>query len=102
MLGFPSPTMAKPPEYPTLAVVDARPAVHVQGHRRDKPAQAGQGTAAKDEAGTAAAIAGNPVGQGTAAKDEAGTAVAIGGVSAPGEGVTAKDEAGTAAAISGR
>jgi hypothetical protein len=67
----------------------------------DKLAQPGQGTAAKDEAGTAAAIAGNPVGQGTAAKDEAGTAAAIAG-NPVGQGTAAKDEAGTAAAISGR
>src|SRR5688500_14922986 len=32
----------------------------------DKPAQPGQGVAAKDEAGTAAAIAGNPINQNTA------------------------------------
>jgi hypothetical protein len=67
----------------------------------DKPAQPGQGTAAKDEAGTAAAIAANPVAQGTAAKDEAGTAAAI-AANPVAQGTAAKDEAGTAAAISGR
>jgi hypothetical protein len=41
-----------------------------------------------------------PASEGTSAKNEAGTAAAIGGVSAPGEGITAKNEAGTAAAIS--
>ena len=66
----------------------------------DKPAQPAPGVAVKHEAATTAAIAGNPVGQGTAAKDEAGTAAALGSVSAPGQGLTAKDEAATAAAIS--
>jgi hypothetical protein len=64
----------------------------------DKPAQPGPGVAAKDEAGTAAAIAVNPVSQGVAAKDEAGTAAAI-GASPVSQGVDAKDEAATAAAI---
>jgi hypothetical protein len=69
----------------------------------DAPAPPTEGTTAKDEAGTAAAIgAVSAPGEGVTAKDEAGTAAAISAVSAPGEGVTAKDEAGTAAAISGR
>jgi hypothetical protein len=63
----------------------------------------GEGITAKDEAGTAAAIGTvSAHGEGITAKDEAGTAAAIGTVSAHGEGITAKDEAGTAAAISGR
>jgi hypothetical protein len=45
-----------------------------------QPVQPGAGTAAKNEAGVAAAISGLAVepGAGTAAKDEAGTAAAVG------------------------
>jgi hypothetical protein len=80
----------------------------------DAPAPAGEGTTAKNEAGTAAAIgAVSAPGEGVTAKNEAGTAAAISalelrgeGMNAAlglrGEGVTAKDEAGTAAAISPR
>ena len=67
----------------------------------DTPAPAGEGTIAKNEAGTAAAIRTVSLpGEGVSAKNEAGTAAAISSVSGPGEGVSAKNEAGTAAAIS--
>ncbi|HZN88799.1 MAG TPA: hypothetical protein VFB44_07480 [Thermoleophilaceae bacterium] len=69
----------------------------------DAPAPASEGTIAKNEAGTAAAIGRVSVpGDGVNAKNEAGTAAAIGRVSAPGDGVNAKNEAGTAAAIGSR
>ena len=69
----------------------------------DAPAPASEGTIAKNEAGTAAAIGSRSApGDGVNAKNEAGTAAAIGSVSAPGDGVNAKNEAGTAVAISPR
>ena len=69
----------------------------------DAPAPAGVGTTAKDEAGTAAAIAAvSAPGGGVTAKDEAATAAAIGAVSAPSAVATGKDEAATAAAIGTR
>ena len=69
----------------------------------DAPAPASEGTIAKNEAGTAAAIGSvSAPGEGVSAKNEAGTAAAIGSRSGPGDGVNAKNEAGTAAAISPR
>ena len=64
----------------------------------DAPGPPSQGVAAKDEAGTAAAIAGSAALQSSIGKDEAATAAAIGS-SSPLESTITKDEAKTAAAI---
>jgi hypothetical protein len=66
----------------------------------EPPVQPGDGVAAKNEAGVAAAVGQAFAGAGTEAKDEAGTAAALGQAhGGTSSGSEMKDEAGTAAAL---